>query len=289
MEKRKSLLVLLILLLFVDAALLALYIYTRTLSEESAYVITTSWVIYSLITFVLVLVFVAIILQIKYNIFAGRAQKEEESLSTNEEENTVLEEPIQEEEESEEEVEVEETIEEIEPEVEVEPNEFDGMVEVPQRSFLARLIKSDDGLKDAYSDLMNKFLSYKNVKARMSFRFQTIKLRKEVLAKLQVRGKSLALYLALTLEELEGTKYNIKPSSEAKAFIPVPVKFLVRGPRKLAYAKELIEMVMNKYQVEVNPKYIEKDFKAELPLLEEEALKKQGLIKIRKQKSILIQ
>jgi hypothetical protein len=301
MKKSGSLLFLLILLLLVDAALLAVYIYTRTLAEESAYVITTSWVVYALVIFVLVLVLAAIILQIRYNMIASKANKEE--LSTKEEEAIEPKEEVQEEQqvvEEEKEVVEEEPValeesktEEAQPIEEPTPTpvqeEFDGKVEVPQRSFLARLLKSDEELKDAYSDLMNTFLGYKKVKARMSFRFETIKIRNEVLAKMQVRGKSIALYLALPLEELEGTKYNVKPSPESKAFIPVPTKFLVRGPRKLAHAKQLIELLMAKFQVELNPKYVQKDFKAELPILEEEALKKERLIKIRKQKSIFIQ
>ena len=125
----------------------------------------------------------------------------------------------------------------------------DGSRIIYDRSFTARLIQSDSSLKDFYAELKNYILSYKGVKSRISWHFDSFNLGREKCVKIQFRGKSMYLYFPLTSAEVSD-KYNVTDVSEMSRYEGVPTMFKVRKPRTLKYAKELIDMVMNKLGVE---------------------------------------
>ena len=75
-------------------------------------------------------------------------------------------------------------------------------------SFMARLIQAPDEIKGFYSDLKNQLLSYNKVSSRVSTSFDSINLGRKGIAKFNVRGKTLYLYLALDPAQFDGTKYN---------------------------------------------------------------------------------
>lgn len=59
------------------------------------------------------------------------------------------------------------------------------------RSFLARLIQSDDWIKERYNLLKNEILSFEGVKSRLSWKRETFKAGKNFVARLTFRGKTL--------------------------------------------------------------------------------------------------
>jgi hypothetical protein len=141
-----------------------------------------------------------------------------------------------------------------------------------RRSFLSRLIQTEDIIKDYYNEIKNELLSYKGVKARTSWSKESFKRGRIHIAKMDVKGKTLYLYLAINPAELDGTKYII---SEAKGDCPTLLK--IKGERKKKQAIELIASLMEKQGIARIERESE-DYR--LPYEETDALIERGLIKI---------
>ena len=141
-----------------------------------------------------------------------------------------------------------------------------------RRSFTSRLIQTDDTIKDYYNEIKNELLSYKGVKARTSWSKESFKRARQHIAKLDVKGKTLCVYLALNPEELDGTKYSV---SVVGGDCPTLIK--IKGERKKKHALELIAILMDKLGIEKTEREAE-DYR--LPYEETEALIERGLIKI---------
>ena len=110
-------------------------------------------------------------------------------------------------------------------------------------SFTARLHQAPEAIATYYSEIKNTFLRYKKVKSRISWSCDTITFGKEQLAKLVLTPKSLYVYLALSPQELEGTKYFFTDESETKKYEKVPLRVRVRSDRGMKYTIELIEKI----------------------------------------------
>ena len=169
-------------------------------------------------------------------------------------------------------VEADETTEEI-----VETDAGNGINYRYVRTFLARLIQANDEVKGYYGAVKNKFFSYKKVKSRISKKCETFSFGREKLAKLDVRGKKVDLYLALDpVEFAEQAKfYNFKDVSEKKKDFPMLMR--INGPLKLKRALELIQILLEKVGAQAIENYEEQDFY--LPYKTTAALIDEGLIK----------
>lgn len=145
------------------------------------------------------------------------------------------------------------------------------------RTYMARLIQSEDRVKDIYSAIKNKFLSYKKVKSRLSKKRETFYVGRTTLAKLDVKGKKIDLYLALNPSEFadKAQFYNYIDISEKNAETSMLIK--VSGPIKLRRALELIDILMGKAGVVALNNYVEQDFR--MPYETTEELIARGLIK----------
>ena len=77
-----------------------------------------------------------------------------------------------------------------------------------RRSFMSRYIQAGEPIQAYYTEIKNALLSYKGVKARTSWSKETFRRGRAALAKIDVKGKSLYLYLALDPATLEGSKYR---------------------------------------------------------------------------------
>ena len=141
-----------------------------------------------------------------------------------------------------------------------------------RRSFTSRLIQTEDIIKDYYTEIKNELLSYKGVKSRTSWAKESFNRGRMRLARMDVKGKTLYLYLALDPAELEGTKYII---SVAKGDCPTLIK--IKGERKKKHAIELIAMLMEKQGI-VRIERETEDYR--LPYEETDALIERRLIKV---------
>ena len=158
--------------------------------------------------------------------------------------------------------------------------EIDGEMGVKyrySRTCLARFIQSSDQIKAYYGAIKNKFLAYKKVKARISKRCETVYLGRMKLAKLNVIGKKVDLYLALDPNEFidQAKFYNFKDVSDKRKDFPMLMR--VSGPIKLKRALELIQILLEKVGVKPIDGYVDQDFY--LPYETTEALIEKGLIK----------
>ncbi len=145
------------------------------------------------------------------------------------------------------------------------------------RTYMARLIQSEDMVKDIYNTLKNRFLSYKKVKSRLSKKRETFYVGRNTLAKLDVKGKKIDLYLALNPSEFadKAQFYNYIDISQKNAETSMLMK--VSGPIKLRRALELIDILMGKAGVVALNNYEAQDFR--MPYETTEALIERGLIK----------
>ena len=145
-------------------------------------------------------------------------------------------------------------------------------------SFTSRLIQSEPPIQDYYTILKNALLSYKGVKARMSFNFDSFNSGRVQCAKLNVKGKSFLVYLGLDLEEYNVNKYHFSDASDKPKFEKVPMMLKVKSDRSLRYALELIEEVMKKNGFEKDPKFTEQDY--HMPYETTAALAEKELVKL---------
>ena len=151
-------------------------------------------------------------------------------------------------------------------------------VEVRYRqSFSSRLIQSTDELKGFYSEIKNELLSYKGVKARMSWAKETFRKARVSIAKLDVKGKMIYVFLALDPAEITDTKYRIKDVSAKRGGDEYPTLIKVKSARGKNHAIELIRMLMAKLEL-VRIEREAEDFRP--PYEDTEALVERGLIKV---------
>ena len=150
------------------------------------------------------------------------------------------------------------------------------------RSFTAKLIQAEDKLKSYYSDIKNELLRYK-VKTRTSWRYETFKSGRKLLARLSVRGKTLSLYLALNPTAYADTKYKIDDVSAIAKNAEVPTLYKIKNDRRCKYSKDLIADVMAANGLVAGDE-LNDDYAARYPYEEIEPLIERGLVKLLKWK-----
>ena len=146
------------------------------------------------------------------------------------------------------------------------------------KSHTAKLIQSADGVKNYYSQIKNELMSYKGVRSRISWKYESFSVGRATVAKLAVRGKNLSLFLALDPKNYVDTKYIIDDKSEVAAYEKTPLLYRIKNDRRLNYSKELIAAVMSGR--EKTEDYKETDYAKEYPYEKIEPLIERGLVKV---------
>ena len=220
------------------------------------------------------------------------AEESEEGEAAEDEEIAAAEAPAEDEEEGSEEASAaeEETEEANEDEPAADAPEEDvpaappAMAEVPagyefvtryRRSFKSRLIQ-DEKMQDFYTDIKNAFAELTGVKARLSRHCENFRFHAERIAKLNVGGKTLTLYLALDPQQYEDTKYRYEDVSDRKTYAETPMKVRITSKRMVKYARELLADLAQKYGITITGT-IPMDYHYKYQ--SDEALIKKGLIK----------
>lgn len=146
------------------------------------------------------------------------------------------------------------------------------------KSHTAKLIQSADGVKNYYSQIKNELLSYKGVRSRISWKYESFSVGRATIAKLAVRGKNLSLFLALDPKNYVDTKYIIDDKSEVAAYEKTPLLYRIKNDRRLNYSKELIAVAMDGR--EKTEDYKQTDYAKEYPYEKIEPLIERGLVKV---------
>ena len=146
------------------------------------------------------------------------------------------------------------------------------------RSFTANLIQSDDTVKAYYSELKNHIHSYKGVKSKFSWKFDSYNKGRDQLFKIKFRGKTILLYCALDPEEFDKSKYH-HDAINAKIFADVPMLLKIKSGLGLRKAKEIVDVVMAKFGIEPDPKATPVDYVSEYPYADTDELLARKLVK----------
>ena len=147
-----------------------------------------------------------------------------------------------------------------------------------RKSFLAKMALAEDTVKGYYNELKNALLAYKGVKCRTSWGYEAFNKGRTKLARMDVKTKSLYLYLAIDPQSLVDTKYNFKDMSAKKKYAATPVLMKIRGERKFKHALELIEKICGE---ELQLKRLEAeptDYR--LPLMTQDEMVEAGYVKM---------
>lgn len=141
-----------------------------------------------------------------------------------------------------------------------------------KKSLIAKLIYSDEVIKQAYRTIKNRLLSYKNVIPRMSFSHETFKCGKNHVACLTMRGKSLFLYLNLSNSKVDLQKFKIVDCKNIRKYAMYGSMFKIKNHLNLKNALLLIDSIGLEFNKDVN-------FEYDLFYRDEFDLLKNGLIK----------
>ena len=147
-----------------------------------------------------------------------------------------------------------------------------------RRSFQSRLAQSVGSVQDYYNVIKNQLLSYKGIKNRISWNYESFNLGRARVAKFNAKTRTLYLYMALSPEELAESKYAFKDMSTKKKYAGVPVLMKIKGDRKFKHALEMITMLCEeKLQLPKKKNFEEADYK--LTYMTTEQLVEEGMIK----------
>lgn len=147
-----------------------------------------------------------------------------------------------------------------------------------RKSFLAKMALAEDTVKGYYNELKNALLAYKGVKCRTSWGYEAFNKGRTKLARMDVKTKSLYLYLAIDPQSLVDTKYNFKDMSAKKKYAATPVLMKIRGERKFKHALELIEKICGE---ELQLKRLEADpTDYRLPVMSQDEMVEAGYVKM---------
>ncbi len=116
-------------------------------------------------------------------------------------------------------------------------------------SYMSRLIQADAEIQDYYTVIKNTLLSYKGVKSRTSWNFESFNKGRIQCAKINLKGRALLVYIGLNPEEYNINKYHFVDVSDKPKFEKVPMLMKVKSDRGLKYVLELIEEMMLKNEI----------------------------------------
>ena len=111
-------------------------------------------------------------------------------------------------------------------------------------SFTSRLIQAETSVQDYYTIIKNYLLSFKGVKSRTSWNYENFTKGRSQCARINVKGKTLTVNLALAPDGYNANKYHFSDVSDDPRFDKLPMLLKVRSARALKYALELIDELM---------------------------------------------
>lgn len=144
-----------------------------------------------------------------------------------------------------------------------------------RRSFKARLIQNERA-QDYYTELKNALAELSGVKSRLCQSAENFRIGRKRVARINIGGKTLVMYLALDPRDYEESKYRFTDVSDRKTYAETPMKLRITSARALKHAKELIEELAEKYSL-ANVGCIYMDY--HYPYRTDEQLIEKGLIK----------
>ncbi len=163
-----------------------------------------------------------------------------------------------------------------------------GMTIRLKRSFVAKMKQSSDEVKGYYSRLKNALVSYNKLNSNISWHGDRFNYGRDTVAKMNICGKTLCLYLALDPEnpDFKTTVYHQKNVGSQKAYESTPFMVKIKSEAAVKKAIRLIEALAGTLGAEAKASYEETDFVAEFGFETTKELLDKGLIKASKEKKV---
>ena len=147
-----------------------------------------------------------------------------------------------------------------------------------RKSCEAKLMQARPQTKKYYSAIRNALMGYEGTKERMSWTIDTYTNEHAQIAKINVRPRTLDLYLALEPSTLEDSVYRGRDVGSKKKYAETPFLFKVNSPRKLTLALELVQRACEEQGL--SPIDIEEvNYEEQYPFTDTETLITRGLIR----------
>ena len=147
-----------------------------------------------------------------------------------------------------------------------------------RKSCEAKLMQSRPATKKYYSAIRNALMGYEGTKERMSWTIDTYTNEHAQVAKINIRPRTLDLYLALEPSTLEDSVYRGRDVGGKKKYAETPFLYKVNSPRKLALALELVQRACE--ELGLSPIDIEEvNYEEQYPFTDTETLITRGLIR----------
>ncbi len=155
--------------------------------------------------------------------------------------------------------------------------DFENMMKY-NRSFIARIIQSDDNTKQYYGAVKHALLSYKKVNSNVAWGNERFNKGRETIARMKIRGKTLVIYLALDPNEYKTSVYHHADVSDNKSVFGTPMMIKVKSPLGVRKAIRLIDEMLAKRDGEKR-EVPERDYAAMYPYETIAELIEDGLVK----------
>lgn len=130
-----------------------------------------------------------------------------------------------------------------------EPLEKNKIIRIP---FQERMLNADEEMKRNYNELKNEILSY-GVNSRVSNSGDAFRLHCKTYVKITIAGLSLKLYFALDPNDYKDSPLPVQDAGHKGIYAEIPLVFKVKSGLSMRRAKELIQTVMEKDELEQGP------------------------------------
>lgn len=149
-----------------------------------------------------------------------------------------------------------------------------------KRSFKSKLIQGSDETKKYYSELRNELLSYNKIRCSSSWAGDTYMVGRKTCAKMTMAGKTLCLYLALNPDEFNPQTFHHKDKSDNRKYLQTPMQMKIKSDLAMRRSITLIVTMMSDNSVNKKAKFTREDYEVSLSYRDDDALLKEGLIKL---------
>lgn len=163
-----------------------------------------------------------------------------------------------------------------------------GLVVRLKRSFTAKLRQSEEDVKAYYSDVKNSLVSYKRINSNVSWHGDRFNLGRDTIAKINICGKTLCVYLALDPNdpELKSTVYHQKDVGNQKAYESTPFMVKVKSEAGAKKAVRLVAILADKLGAEKEENFQDVNYVQEYAYQSTKQLYEEGFIKATKEKKV---
>lgn len=127
------------------------------------------------------------------------------------------------------------------------------------RSFTAKLLLSEQAVKNYYALIVGEILSYEKVRARTGWSGVGFFVGKKAFARVGISGKTLCLYLAARLEDVSSLKYKAIDAGEKRKYEKTPSAFKIKSEGGAKHAVKQIQKLAEEFSL------VKKDGEGTLP------------------------